>query len=276
MHKLLPVGLISVLFFACGGDSDALDNKTRTADDDTTSADTLTMTDTIQIEVDPNRPVIDIEKLVAKADQVYELPLTIDSAFIAENCLQEEGDDYNLTMQEAEYLRFSYVQDNATGNSTYDVTNFIFMDSLMQAGEEAYDEYQSSLDLGMTRYSIANVIGKAEVSEVSFLLFWFTDYATYEACPYGAGTCIYATLFTKDVAINTLLVGEDSGGGDPPAWGETRVSSTITAGSIQIKKVDRWGEEDYESGEEITETHEKESDIEITPYGMVTMENRGE
>ena len=275
LRKVYTLVAIAVILVACSGSEESNDQSTEILTD-TTSVDTLTMADTIQIKVDPNRPQIDIAKLIDKASTAFELPLNIDSSFIAINCAMEEDADYNMTMQEAEYLRYSFVENNSTGNSTYDVTNFIFMDSLSQAGEEAYNDYQSSLDLGMTRYSVANVIGKAEVSEVSFLLFWFTDYATYEACPYGWGTCLYATLFTKDVATNTVLIGEYSGGGDPPAWGDDLITSEITPEQILIKSRERWGEEDYDTGEEITEVRERESDIEITPYGMVTLENRGD
>ena len=44
-----------------------------------------------------------------------------------------------------------------------------------------------------------------------------------------------------------------SGGGDPPVWGDTFINSEITEDGISSDKTDRFGEEDYESGEEIVE-----------------------
>lgn len=272
MYKIIPAIAFSLFILSCGGSSEE-STDVSSNDIDTATVDTLAM-DTIQIEVDPNRIVIDEEVLLAKSTETFELPLTIDSTF-AEKYIEgyQEELNYNLAGDEANYLSHSFVEDAVTGTSKYDVINFIYMDSLWKAGEDGYQEYQDKLDLGMTRYSVANVVGTVELSDISKLLIWHTDYGTYEACPYGYGICVFATLFTKGVGINTVLVGEFSGGGDPPVWGEKELTSTITATSISIKSIDTWGDEDYETGEEIIETVNKSSEIEITPTGMVCMSN---
>ncbi|UKN00659.1 hypothetical protein K6119_13060 [Paracrocinitomix mangrovi] len=261
--KKLAFLFIPAIIIACGGESNEHDSDNTDTITDTTSTDTLSFEDTLTIEVDPNRPVIDVEKLLAKAKKTYELPLVIDSAFVSQFTEEEVPDKYNLTRKEAQFLSFDMLANNSTEMASYDIDNFIKIDSIKKEGD--WDEYQSTLDLGMTRYSVANVIGKVELSDISQLLLWTTDYATYEACPYGYGTCVFATLFTKNTAINTALVGEYSGGGDPPVWGVTKIEGEITADKITLTGLTQFGDEDYETGEETIETTDIKAEVNITP-----------
>lgn len=269
MYKVVLAAVLALTVMACGGPEDQ--TTPETPDVVEIQEDTINPIDTIQIKEDPNRPRMDVADFLGKVDREFELPLTIDSAWM-ERLLQTDEEislDYNMNRSETAHLSFNWVEGNETGNSSRYVQIFEEMDSINQLGEEVMDEYLYSLDLGMTRYSTCNSIGKVTISEVSSLIFWSTDYSTIEACPYGYGTSLYATLFTKDVATNTVLVGEMSGGGDPPVWASNYVSSTITDSSITIVGIEHWGEEDFDTGEEIIETNSKTAAIEITPYGMV-------
>lgn len=266
MKNLFAFSLFVLVMVSCNSGS----TENTGADDsnsDTTAVDTLAL-DTLAILEDPTRPKVDVDKLLAKTeDWILACPINIDSNFIQEKKDYLEGSDYNLTYKEAYFLKHQMVKNQPTEMASYDITTFIKMDSLIAFNK--MDKYQDEIDLGMARYSIGNAFSRIKISEESYLLIWMTDYATYEACPYGWGTCVWGTLFTNDMPLNTVLLGEESGGGDPPSWGETHVSSKVTSNKIIIKSLQKWGEEDYDSGEDIIETTKSTIEIEITPTGLV-------
>jgi hypothetical protein len=262
MKKLFPVFAIAPFLFSCGGTEETTNDLVE--NQDSTQIDSM-IVETIEIEVDPNRIVIDVDELLAKSEETFELPLVVDSAFVSSYVTNDE-EDYNLSMDEAKYMSFDFVENDITSMADYIVPIFIRLDSLKVNG--GYDDYQSTLDIGGTRYSNGNVIGKVEISEQSIMLLWTISYATYEACPYGQGTYVYGTVFTNSVGTNTALIAELSGGGDPPAWGDTKIEAEINDSTIVHHMLDRWGEEDWESGEEIVEVREKDFTLKITPYGL--------
>lgn len=267
MRRFYSHLFISFLLFSCGGEA-AEQTETAESNIDTVSIDTLQI-DTLTIEENPEKIQIDVSKLLAKAEVSFtteDLPLSIDSAFIADYCAVPEEDDYNMTGDEAKYLSFDMCDNNPTEMIDWKVQTFIRLDSIRKNG--GWDDYQESLDLGQARYSNANVIGKIQLSDQTFILLWHIQYATYEACPYAEGSYVLGTLFTKDVGINTTLLAELSGGGDPPAWGDTKVTSLVSSDQIVTESLERWGEEDYESGEEFVEEREGKVVINILATGF--------
>ena len=262
MYRLIPALIFSLLLVACGGSEE----ETTDASADVEATDTLSE-DTLVIEVDPNRPEIDVNALLAKSEKNFDFPLTIDSTFI-DQFNEEAETEYDLTWHEVKYLAFDWVDNNTTSMASYDAETFIELDSIAKQGDEAWEAYQNSIDLGMARYSNGYIVGTIELDEKSQILLWATDYATYEACPYGYGTCVFGTLFTTGIGINTALLGEISGGGDPPVWGSKLVTSEITAEMITITSLDQWGEEDYDTGEEIIEVENTEEEVQIIATGL--------
>lgn len=266
MKKLIAFSLFTALLVSCGGNSDETgSNKETSESEDTTSVDSL-LEDTLVVEEDPGRISIDVANLMSKAEQTFELPFSIDSAFV-EDLWESETDKGNLTNAEAQYLRFDFVDHESISMSSYDVETFITLDSLKIKGE--YEEYQENLDLGMARYSNAKVVGKIHMDDKTTLLIWSTDYATYEACPYGYGTCVFGTVFVDNAGLNSILLGEISGGGDAPYWGSTIVTSEIDASHVYFKKVsESGGDEDPETGEEIIDRSEATETFNISPLGF--------
>lgn len=264
MKKLFFVLLPISTLVACSGNAETTD----THDDvsmDTTSVDSLTI-DSLALE-NPDRIKIDVSKMMAKASEEYSLPLTIDSTFIADLDTDGNNEEGNMTNAEAIYLSFDFVDNDPTSMASYDVETFIRLDSMKIRGE--YEDYQDHLDLGQARFSNASVIGKVSINENQTMLIWTTDYATYEACPYGYGTCVFGTLFHDNVGQNTVLLGEISGGGDAPYWGSTLVTSKITADKVKMKSVsENGGDEDPETGEEIIESSSTDLVVKITAEGF--------
>jgi hypothetical protein len=257
MKKLFILSVCAFIVVSCGGNTEeSTTNNEDGVSVDTTAADSLTV-DTLVLEEDPTRINIDVAALLNKAEETFELPFSVDSTFISD--LSEEGDsESNLTNAEAQYLNHTWAERNGIGMDSYDVNIFIDLDSLKIKGE--YEEYQETIDIGMARYSNANVIGKVVVDETLTMLIWSTDYATYEACPYGYGTCVFGTLFNKNIGLNTIVLGEISGGGDAPYWGGTAVTSKIKEGYVYYHKVEEsGGDEDPETGEELIEHSEEDA-----------------
>ena len=268
MKKILYISLPLFALLSCGGSAEEAENESQNENVsnaelvDTTSVDTLALEEN-RVPID-----LDVEQLLAKAKGNYKLPLSIDSIFIADLGQGHNAQsNYNMTNIEAQYLSSNFVKNDLTSMASYNVETFIRLDSLKIKGE--YDAYQEQIDIGMARYSVANVVGKVNIDKNRMILIWYTDYATFEACPGGSGTFVFGTLFKNNAAINSALLGEISGGADAPYWGETLITSTITADKINLHKKDaNGGDEDPETGEEIVEQSELDYTISITPEGF--------
>lgn len=272
MKLLVPLSLVfGMIFFSCATETtnDSI-QETSQITDTTVIVDSI-IDQIIEIEVDPKRNVIDVEKLFSKASENFELPLKIDSSFLEKYALQGEDSEYNLNGQEVKHLGFSFpTEANISNSKSWQIKTFTEIDSLKKNG--GYDDYLSALDIGQTKYSAANAFGKVNVNEQSIILLWSLDFSTYEACPYGYGTFIFGTVFTNNTATNTSLLAEKSGGGDPPAWGDDYTESELNDSTIAIYRLERWGEEDYETGEEYVEKREMRELLELSPYGLNVLE----
>lgn len=276
MYKLIPAIAFSFFILSCGGGSEETSEEQN--DFDSTSVDTV-FVDSINVVADSTRPKTDVDALIAQGNKwIWSLPLNIDSTFVANRLGDEEEEaygeypEYGMSYKDANFLKHNWADNEATRRASWDVTTFIEMDSLIAYNK--MDEYQSSIDIGMARYAAGDVIGKVEISNRSFLLLWMTDYSTYEACPYGYGSCLFATLFTDSIALTSTVVWEVSGGGDPPVWGETTVTSTIDNDGITLFYANRFGEEDYETGEEIIEETLDTFLIKMTPEELVPLDDK--
>ncbi|MEX1002454.1 MAG: hypothetical protein WDZ35_10110 [Crocinitomicaceae bacterium] len=269
MKPLIYISIVMLLMSACG----ASDNNNTESSPETEVADTLVTTDVASdsSEVDTltemdDETTIDVTALMTKFNTVFDLPLKIDSAFVTQFSSESAEDPYTLTGSEVAYLLRKMTTDQATSSADYMPKEFIKLDSIKKNGN--YKEYQDNLDLGMTRYSHAKPVGKVIWDEQLTIYLWSLDYATYEACPYAAGTYVFGTVFYQGKARNTTLLGEDSGGGDPPVWGRTLTEGLLTELGLSVDHSNTYGEEDYESGEEIITKNEEYSEFEITPNGF--------
>lgn len=254
---ILSPCLLVILLASCSGES-----QNETTDElqvaDTASLDSMVI-DSIIIEIDANRNVIDVESLFSKTDQTFELPLIIDSTFISKYASEEKS---NLSFQEARHLNFSFADGNVTTIGRWQVETFIRMDSSSNRSDDHW----------FPDYSNGNVIGKIETSDQTSILLWCVDYASEGQCPWSAGTYVYGTIFTNGVATMTTVLGEESAGGDPPVWGESFLESEIKDSTISLHRTDVFGEEDYETGEEILEETEMNELLKWTPYGIKVLE----
>lgn len=236
--------------------------------EDTINTDTL-----IIIKQSDLREEIDVSKLLVKSNQSFELPLLIDSTFIEKYALQGEEAEYNLTYPEAKYLGFEFPDGDLVSGGSWRINTFINIDSMKSVG--AYEDYLESLDLGQARYCIGQVIGNITINPQSQMLIWNLDYATYEACPYGYGTYVFGTIFTNGVGTNTCLLAEDSGGGDPPSWGEGYMQSEITDTTITVLNIDTWGEYGDDGEDDFVEKQERTEVLSFDSYGFTVVKKGG-
>jgi len=92
----------------------------------------------------------------------------------------------------------------------------------------------------MTRNFDAYLHDRVNLSENTYLLIWSFDYSTYEACPFYAGQYVLATMCTNGKISNTVFIGEDSGGGDPPYMGSVLATSNISDAFIEITHIQEY------------------------------------
>lgn len=256
MKKLFYFALCGLpfLFVNCGG-NDASENTSNTDSltTDTSFADTLTLV--------PVRTSIDVTALLERVDTIFTLPFSLNEEDV-ESWSMEAGYESDLSNGEVQHLAFEITDNDYSNYAMFSISEFADLDSMIIKGE--YDDYVENLDLGEVESAYANLIGRINLSENQFLLLWSTDYSTVQACPYGHGFYVWATLFTNEIAINTTLIAENSGGADAPYWNSRTISCSITSKKIELQIVDgEGGEMDEETDEEIEDYEEFTESISI-------------
>lgn len=185
----------------------------------------------------------------------------LDSLFIAS--LEKEEETFFLSGDEVSILQEKLVESPCTEFNTYQINEFLKMDSLNESGE--LEEYLSSLDIGMMARIDAGAIQLISLNDSSDIFLWFLDYNTFEACPYASGTAVYGSLFVNKEFRNTAVLGDISGGGDPPVWGRTLITSIIQGQEIKIVEIEEYGDEYYD---EEKETYKEETTREESNYTL--------
>ncbi len=259
---------IVMLFFMVGCGSEPAEVTEENPVIDTLKTDTTEVIEDVQVEV-PKRIELDPAELFAKVDTVLTLPLAVDSLFV-DSIMSIETTEKALSNAEAQYLGYSMLDNRPTQMASYCIDDFIRMDSLKIKGE--YEDYLQQMDIGMTEWAAAQVIGKIKIGSGHEMLLWATHYETYQACPYGHGTYIWSTVFVDGQPLNTALVGENSGGADAPYWGSTFTTSTITEAGIVIDYLEEsGGDYDEATDEEIVERSQQKYEIQFAIDGGFEM-----
>jgi len=167
----------------------------------------------------------------------------------------------SLKTKEVKLLSEKYL--NFEGNlNDFVINDFFFIDSLKD--NNAYDGYAENIDIGMVKISQAFALHKFILLD-KLILTWGIYYSTYEACPYGAGTYIFLSVFKDGKLQKTYNIGEDSGGGDAPYWSETKMYSVLdNTGKISVKTVSQTGGDTDEKGNELpAEVREEKIEVKI-------------
>ncbi len=230
--------------------------------------DNLEIVDSSDIESVENEMVIsvELENILLKSDTTYSTPFSLDSNFVTELDDTDE-EKKRLSNQDVQFLSQNLVKNEPTDWSKYAITSFIEVDSMRLMN--TYEAYVESIDIGMIQEADAYFNSKVVINDNAYLLLWSISYSTYEACPYASGTVIYGTFIYDNEAINTVTLGESSGGGDAPYWGTTFITSQINSTSIVSEKIsESGGDEDPETGEEIVEKSLKSFSLKITKSGL--------
>ena len=206
-----------------------------------------------------------LQAILDKSTAKYALPIVIDTNFIKAIDFESKDAQNVLNFENVRYLTSSLIENEPTEYAGYSLNSFFKIDSLKAEGE--YEDYVNGLDIGMMQEADAYGEGLINLENNQHMLLWSLNYSTYEACPYGYGSIVFGTLLNNYEVMNTLVLAEVSGGSDPPAWGDTNISSELTPTLIKTNKIDRSSGYDEEAEEEITA--ETKSDYEVT----ITAEN---
>lgn len=255
---------LSFFILSCGGSGDH-------AEDDSKESETVEVDSLVEVadslELEP--PEITDEHLLtilSKSDTMYAIPFTVDTV-IVQNIEENDRDEQKqLNYENIQLLTKNLPNDIGTSVNSFYIDEFIYIDSLKAYGE--YADYLSSIDIGMMQEMDAFVEGEIEIDIQRKLLLWSMTYSTYEACPYGYGTIVFGTYLNDGEVKNTVTLAEISGGGDPPVWGDTKVWSSVDESEILTSIVNRSGEEDYDTGEEIIEVIEDGYSLSYSEEGL--------
>lgn len=201
-------------------------------------------------------------KLLLSYFQPAEWPYTIDSLYY-ENLSSEEG---TLTAADVKWLTSGFVDSDLSYSAQSVIKDVLYFDSLKIHGE--YDAYVDALDIGMMKDANAFALHKLELDDNGYWLIWYVDFTTYEACPYFAGKTIYATAMKNNVATSCTLIGESSGGGDAPYWGENLILTDVFKDLLRVTKIDRSGGDTDEDGNELVEESILQFEIELSEDGI--------
>jgi hypothetical protein len=119
----------------------------------------------------------------------------------------------------------------------YDIMIFCRIDSLKE--KKLYQAYVDSLDIGMTKNSIAFKVGYVELKSGSKLFLWGTESSSYEACPVFSEKNIIATYVNaKGEMIETFLLAKRFSGADPPSTGSEDIMAEVDAdGNISQTRI---------------------------------------
>jgi hypothetical protein len=161
------------------------------------------------------------------------LPLVIDSIFLMK---QEFGD--SIGTNEMKQLAANLLRPDESGGLEYELSDFYKIDSIKASG--TYAAWCETLDIGMTKFSSAEALGKVKLNDNTDLLVWTLRQSSYEACPWSNLTSVYYTLVHNNTIGQTSLIGENFGAGDPPSSMHRDVYGKINAdGSVVLD----WREE---------------------------------
>ena len=255
-----------LIFSACGGTAESNESSTEETGVDTTEVDTLAE---LEEKVVPERISYDVNKLLARIDTVFQLPFIVDSAML-DSMFVDQYYESSLTNAEAQYLGFKTPDSSPASSASYCINEFIDIDSIKLKGE--YEAFVETVDLGQTEDACAHLMGQVKISNNEYYILWTTAYHTYEACPYGHGSYIWATYFKDNQPYEAVLIGETSGGGDAPYWMGTAATSVITKKGIEAYEITESGGDENEDGEEIIETTEKWASYKLNAEGLFEVE----
>lgn len=156
------------------------------------------------------------------------LPIWLDTLFV-----QTVDTNKRITYQQIRQLGVNFLKGELGDGMVYDINEFAQIDSLKQSG--GYKKYLENLDIGMTKTCIAYKVCLINLPNDNKLFVWGITNATYEACPFFAGTLLIGTFVNKNKEATLFNIAEISGGGDPPSMMDTKTEAKITAdGKIEI------------------------------------------
>ena len=212
----------------------------------------VTSESTVSIQVEPSAIGADnIQKVQTEIDTLPQMPgevlgrvnQTLNFPYL----LNQEGiskldlSDNELSREEVELLsQYLIVKDGFSDIKTRLNSYFSFYHLIDSIGEEAYND---QIDIGMTQYFDAYLHYRVNLGEHKYCLIWSLDYGTYEACPYYEGQYVLATLCVNDKISNTVYIGEDSGGGDPPYMTSVFAGVDLWDTYIEVKRFEEHTEE---------------------------------
>jgi len=246
--------LTSILFFGCGETVE--ESETKTVDREIINNDIEE--DIVEDEFDNTleaeiQPLFKKESITFKLDSNYTSKLTLSYSDEKKKASNE------LFYDDIKTLSTVLTDIEDIGYGAWPISSFLEIDSLKSNGK--YKKFVENGDIGMVLYARAYAISYLNIDENTNLYIWAISYSTYEACPFSSGIYCYATTFFNSRLIETILIAENTAGGDPPSMGSTYTQATFkNDNKITLNKTDIF--EDIED-ETYNETNNKTIEMKI-------------
>ena len=209
--------LTSFLFFLCACTSEEK-SMTQTSDHESSGAEN----DSLNAERVPETVV-----LQSFPKQLNTRIADFDTLALPFHLKHEDLDNFE-SPAELNRSQFSFLYQNfdKTGIDDYTyIKDASEMYDLKNKGE--YEAYVAHLDLAQLRDATAHPFGQINL-DTAVVLLWTVNYSSFEACPFYAGTDLYASVVQNDSVQTTVFLGNESSGGDPPSFGETLLQLKIS------------------------------------------------
>ncbi len=203
--------LLAVIFTSC--------RNNETTNKNAPEADSLQLTGKTAVTFDNNlfRP--------------FTLPLNIDTTFITTLDTNDR-----ISFQQIRGLQAEFLENAISVGLSDNINTFCKIDSLKQI--EKYGKYVDSLDIGMTKISIAYKIGVIDFKNNSKLFIWGLYQSSYEACPYFSSTSVIGTFLHEGKKNTNFLLAENFFGGDPPITETSITTAKINEdGTVEIDAI---------------------------------------
>lgn len=179
---------------------------------------------------------------------LMDTPLHFDTAFFLKN-IHFDFENGNLKSDVVQILTEKFAKDDISARENYYINAFLEIEEAKN--NNLFDEFQESLQSGMTQNAICQSIGRIELGDSVGLLLWEIKYKSFDACPFYSGHHVLGTLIYKGKTISCMHLASNETGSDAPMRFETyQLAKVFKNGRINIQNY----AQTHEDGELIEET----------------------
>jgi hypothetical protein len=189
-------------------------------------------------------------------------PLIIDKKYINDSLKNHSKFPLSVGIVSEFALRLG--EDDDSQQEKYYINDFIRIATAKNEGK--YQEFEKSLDIGMTKDADCHAIGRLEYGDSLGIIIWKISFSSFEACPFYSGTHVLGSFYSKGKLIKTYQLATVDAGSDPPMGFVARKKVYLDANGFM--KIDFFSQSMEE--EVIIETEKTEKKFFINTKGLIS------